>query len=76
MQFGPFAFFPSVNNYLTATDGSSLQLVAPNEIVAGFFAVVVHWTPRLHFCLVYPSTGVFLAQAVYMVLARMLEINN
>ena len=76
MQFEPFAFFTSVNNYLTTADGSSLQLAAPNEIVAGFFAVVIHWTPRLHFCLVYPSTGVFLAQAVYMVLARMLEINN
>ena len=37
MQFEPFAFFTSVNNYLTAADGSSLQLVAPNEIVAGFF---------------------------------------
>jgi len=46
MQFGPFAFFfTSVNNYLTAADGSSLQLVAPNEIVAGLcclFAVVIH----------------------------------
>ena len=37
MQFGPSAFLPSVNNYLTAADGSSLQLVAPNEIVAVFF---------------------------------------
>lgn len=37
MQFEPFAFFTSVNNYLTTADGSSLQLVAPNEIVAGFF---------------------------------------
>lgn len=42
MQFEPFAFFTSVNNYLTAIDGSSLQLAAPNEIVAGFFAVVIH----------------------------------
>ena len=42
MQFGPFVFFPSVNNYLTAADGSSLQVVAPNEIVAGLFGVVIH----------------------------------
>lgn len=42
MQFEPFVFFTSVNNYLTTADGSSLQLVAPNEIVAGFFAVVIH----------------------------------
>ena len=35
------AFFISVITYLSAADGSTLQLVAPNEIV-GFFVVVIH----------------------------------
>ena len=76
MQFGPFAFFPSVNNYLTAADGSSLQLVAPIEIVAGFFCGGYPLNASSPFLSGYPSTGVFIAQAVYMLLARMLGINN
>ena len=30
----PFAFFTSVNNYLSAEAGSSLPLLAPNELSA------------------------------------------
>ena len=49
---GPFAFFTSGNNYLSAETGSSLQLLTRQAKFSVFIALINHQTARHHSCLV------------------------
>ena len=63
----PSAFFTSVNNYLLAEAGSSLPLLAPNELSA-FLPWLPTERPAAIFVWFIPSSGIFQTKAVYMVL--------